>query len=483
MTEIPRNRIPMEMPNFPSGSPLEELFRHFQEGPQSRPRKTASLGSGFIISQEGNEAFIVTCNHVVEDANKITIILDDSDKNEYEAQVVGRDPRTDIALLKIKTDKKLTTVSWGDASKSRVGEWVIAIGNPYGLSSTVTHGIISTIARDISIRAPNSATADYVPGYFQIDASINVGNSGGPIFDINGKVIGVNTAILSPNGGSIGIGFAIPETTAKAVVEQLKKYGRTKRGWLGVGIQPVTEDVAQSLGLNKPMGALVSYIYPSSPAIPAGLKNGDIILSLNNQIVKESRLLPRIAGETPIGNKTPIVVWRKGQEIKLEIVVGEFEEAEKEGLISTDDIDNKKIDKTQSRLTLGMAFQVVKPSQYDRYGMTEENRGLLIIYVDPESEAADKGIRPGNVLMEIISENIHEKIVDKKQLKNFVDNARKNSKKVVLLSITQGKSPRYVALSLEESADEKDSNKEKDSDKNSMKPQIKESDNSTEKNR
>ncbi|MGI4850526.1 MAG: Do family serine endopeptidase [Janthinobacterium lividum] len=484
MTEIPRNRIPMEMPNFPSGSPLEELFRHFQEGPQSRPRKTASLGSGFIISQEGNEAFIVTCNHVVEDADKITIILDDADKNEYEAQVVGRDPRTDIALLKIKTDKKLTTVSWGDASKSRVGEWVIAIGNPYGLSSTVTHGIISTIARDISIRAPNSATADYVPGYFQIDASINVGNSGGPIFNINGQVIGVNTAILSPNGGSIGIGFAIPETTAKAVVEQLKKYGRTKRGWLGVGIQPVTEDVAQSLGLKKPMGALVSYIYPSGPATPAGLKNGDIILSLNNQAVKESRLLPRIAGEAPIGSKTPIVVWRNGQEVKLEITIGEFEEAEKEGLISTDDIDDKKIDKTQNRLTLGMAFQVIKPSQYERYGMTEDKRGLLIVYVDPESEAADKGIRPGNVLMEIISENIHEKITDTKQLKSFVDNVRKNGKKVVLLSINQGKSPRYVALSLEEPIDEKD----KDADKEKAKePETtnknKESDNTKEKNR
>ncbi len=463
LTEIPRNRIPMEMPNFPQGSPLEEFFRHFQEGPQSRPRKTASLGSGFIIVQEGKEAFIVTCNHVVSDADKITVILDDTDKVEYEAQIVGRDRRTDIALLKITTDKKLPTVTWGNSSRSRVGEWVIAIGNPYGLSSTVTHGIISTIARDLSLRAPNLAAADYVSGYFQIDASINVGNSGGPIFDINGQVIGINTAILSPNGGSIGIGFAIPESTARKVVEQLKKHGRTKRGWLGVKIQPITQDIATSLGLKKAIGALVGSISPLSPAIKAGIKSGDVILSFNNHEIKESRMLPYIVGESPIGSKLPLIVLRNAQEVKLEIVVGEFEEAEKEGLISSEDNEDKKSEKPQSSPVLGMSYQEIKPSQYERFGVTEDTKGLLITYVDPESEAAEKGVRPGDMLSEIKLENIQEKVTTVEQFTKFVDKAKKDKKKVILLFVNRGKESRFLSLSLIEDSND---NKEKDKSNN-----------------
>ena len=451
ITEIPRNRIPMDMPNFPPGSPFEELFRHFlEEGPQARPRKTTSLGSGFIISQQGQEALIVTCNHVITDADKITVTL--NDKSEFEARIVGRDRRTDLALLKITTDKQLTIAEWGDSDTSRVGEWVIAVGNPFGLSSSVTAGIISTVARNLSIRAPNLAAADYIDGYIQTDAPINMGNSGGPMFNVKGKVIGINTAILSPNGGSIGIGFAIPSTIAKRVIEQLKQYGRTKRGWLGVKIQPVTNDIATSLGLKKTVGALVGDITSHSPAIKAGIKSGDIILSFNNYEIKESRLLPRIVGEAPIGSKLPIVVWRNGKEVKHDIIVGEFEEAEKEGLIPVEGSEDKKMEKRQGRPVLGIILQSIKPSQYERFGVTEHTRGLVITYVDPDSEAAEKGLRPGDVISEILLEAIRERVTEPEQFVKFVENARKNKKKQILLLINRAKDSHYITLSLEEEA-------------------------------
>ena len=444
VTEIPRNRIPLDMPNFPPGSPFEELFRHFlEEGPNARPRKTTSLGSGFIISQSGNEAFIVTCNHVIADADKITIILHDN--IEFEAEVVGRDRRTDLALLKITTDKKLTIAQWGDSDKARIGEWVIAVGNPFGLSSTVTVGVISTLTRDL----PNLKT-DYVGGYIQTDASINMGNSGGPTFNVDGKVIGVNTAILSPNGGNIGIGFAIPSSTAKNVIQQLKEHGRTKRGWLGVKIQPINKESAIALGLEKVTGALVGEVTPQSPAMKAGIKRGDVILSFNGHEIKESRLLPRIAGESPIGSKLPIVVWRNSKEITFEIVVGEFEQAEKEGLIPLEGAEDKKASKQQGQLVLGMIVQTIKPSQYERFGVTESTRGLLVTYVDQESEAAEKGLRPGDVIHEEIIEAERLKATEADQFYNFVDKARKNKKKQILLLITRGKESRYVTLSLEE---------------------------------
>jgi serine protease Do len=449
VTEIPRNRIPMDMPNFPPGSPFEELFKHFfEEGPQSRPRKTTSLGSGFIISQEGKDALIVTCNHVIADADKITIIL--SDNSEFEARVVGRDRRTDLALLKISTDKKLTVVQWGDSDTSRVGEWIIAVGNPFGLSSTVTVGVISTVARNLSIRASGIATADYIDGYIQTDASINMGNSGGPMFNVDGKVIGVNTAILSPNGGSIGIGFAIPSAIAKNVISQLKQYGRTKRGWLGVTIQPVTNDIALSLGLKKTSGALVGSIAPNSPAIKAGIKSGDVILSFNGHEIKESRLLPRIAGDAPIGQKAPITVWRNGKEITLDIVVGEFEEAEKQGLILLEGMDEKKVEKRKGRMVLGMGVQEIKPSQYERFNVTESTKGLLITYVDPDSEAAEKGLRAGDIISEVLLEAARQRIATPEQFNTFVENARKNKKKQILLLINRSRESRYISLSLEE---------------------------------
>lgn len=449
ITEIPRNRIPMDMPNFPPGSPFEELFRHFlEEGPQARPRKTTSLGSGFIVSQDAKETLIVTCNHVIADADKITIIL--SDNSEFEAQVVGRDHRTDLALLKISTDKKLTIVEWGDSDSTRVGEWIIAVGNPFGLASTVTVGVISTVARNLAIRAPGLATADYIDGYIQTDASINMGNSGGPMFNVNGKVIGINTAILSPNGGSIGIGFAIPSSIAKGVVEQLKKYGRTKRGWLGVKIQPVTKDIATSLGLENTTGALVGDLSLHSPAMKAGIKGGDVILSFNGHEIKESRLLPRIVGEAPIGSKLPIVVWRNGKKLILDIVVGEFEEAEKEGLISVEGPEDKKMDKRQGRVVLGMVLQAIKPSQYERFGVNENTRGLVITYVDPDSEATEKGLRPGDIISEVLLEAIRERVTEPAQFITFVENARKHKKKQILLLINRGRDARFISLSLDE---------------------------------
>ena len=459
VTEV-KNKAPMDMPNFPQGSPFEELFRRFlEEGPrgfQGGPKRTTSLGSGFVIDKEVKDGkrylLVVTCNHVIGEADKITVTF--NDKSEFPAQVVGRDPRTDLALLRLQTDKEVSPVEWGSSESCRVGQWVIAIGNPYGLDSSVTVGIISTVARGLP---PLSKGADYIAGYIQTDASINVGNSGGPMFNVDRKVIAISTAILSPNGGSIGIGFGIPSEIAKRVVEQLKQYGHTKRGWIGVKIQVVTKEIAQSLGLKKPIGALVGDISPQSPSVKAGIKSGDVILSFNGHEIKESRNLPQIVGESPIGSTLPMIVWRNGKEVRLNIVVGEFEEAEKEGLISLDgNNDDKKQEKRQGTSILGIVLQPIKPSQFERFGVTEQTRGLLVAQVDPESEAGEKGLlRPGDIIKEVLLESAREQFKDPEGFVKFIDQARKNNKKQILLLVSRGKDVYYVALSLEEEVKEK----------------------------
>ena len=329
-TEIKRPKAFDPSQGIPQGGPaLEELFRQFLEGmQQGKPQKSSSLGSGFLIAQEGKTAYVVTCNHVIAGADEIKITLHDG--MELDAEVVGRDKRTDLALLKVHTDKKLTVAAWGDSDKARVGEWVIAIGNPFGLGSTVTTGIISTISRDIGARSRTLGAADYVSGYIQTDASINMGNSGGALFNIDGKVLGVSTAIYTPNGGSIGIGFGIPAKLAQKVTQQLKEFGRTKRGWLGVRIQNVTPEIAESLGLPDDKGALVGDVAKKGPGQKANLKTQDVILTFNGQAVKESKDLPHIVGESEIGKAVPMVVWRGGKKVTLKVTVGEFEKAEKE---------------------------------------------------------------------------------------------------------------------------------------------------------
>ena len=299
-TTIIENNSQNQIPQFPEGSPFDEFFKDYFDRDQRRSqRPMTGLGSGFIISDDG---IIVTNNHVIEGADEITVIL--YDETEFSAQLLGRDPKADIAVLKIEPgDKNLTSVNWGDSDSMRVGDWTIAIGNPLGLGGTVTAGILSAISRDIG-------SGPYVK-FLQTDASINRGNSGGPLFNIEGEVIGINTAIVSQTGGSIGLGFAIPSNSANKIVKQLKEFGKTKRGWLGIQIQPVTEDFADSLGLSDQKGAFVSNVNPRGPSKEAGLEPGDVILKFNNQDIVRMSDLPRVVAESDVGSIAYLEVWRK----------------------------------------------------------------------------------------------------------------------------------------------------------------------------
>ena len=292
-----------DMPQFPPGSPFDEFFKDFmerQKGQDATPRKVTALGSGFIIDPSG---LVVTNNHVIDDAEQITVILHDT--QAFKAKIVGRDTKADLALLKIEVPTKLPFVQFGDSDGARVGDWVIAIGNPFGLGGTVTAGIVSARARDI-----NAGPYD---DFIQTDASINKGNSGGPLFNMKGEVIGINTAIFSPSGGSIGIGFSIPSNEAKPVLADLQKYGKTRRGWLGVRIQSVTPDIAESLGLKEQKGALVAGTTPDGPAEKAGIKAGDVILTFDGKDVVDMRRLPRIVAETGIDKDVDVQLWRGGK--------------------------------------------------------------------------------------------------------------------------------------------------------------------------
>jgi serine protease Do len=311
-----------EMPMFPPGSPFEQFFKDFlnrnRQGQggnggadnQPAPRRAQSLGSGFIIDPAG---YIVTNNHVIEGADEVSVTLQDN--TTLKAEIVGRDESGDIALLKVKSDKPLPTVEFGDSAQSRVGDWVLAIGNPFGLGGTVTAGIVSARGRDIH--------QGQYDDFIQTDASINRGNSGGPLFNMDGQVIGINTAIFSPSGGSIGIGFSIPSNMAKNTVAQLREYGHARRGWLGVKIQQVTPDIAESLGLKDAAGAMVAGTTDGGPAEKAQIHSGDIILKFDGQDVKEMHNLPRIVADSEVGKEVPVVLWRDGKEVTVQTVLAE----------------------------------------------------------------------------------------------------------------------------------------------------------------
>src|SRR5689334_19280437 len=319
------------MPNLPNDPQLDELFRDFfnrrgqgdnQNRGNNTPRRVNSLGSGFIIDSAG---IVVTNNHVIADADEITVILNDGSR--IKAELIGKDQKTDLALLRVKTDKQLKSVRFGNSDSLRLGEWVIAIGNPFSLGGTVTAGIVSARNRDI-----NSGPYD---NYIQTDAAINRGNSGGPLFNLDGEVVGVNTAIISPSGGSIGIGFAVPSKTALAVIDQLKNFGETRRGWLGVRIQQVTDEIAESLGIKPARGALVAGVDEKGPAKPAGIEPGDVIVKFDGQDIKEMRDLPRVVADTPVGKDVPVLVIRKGKEETKTVTLGRLEDGEKQAALTT----------------------------------------------------------------------------------------------------------------------------------------------------
>lgn len=431
-------RVP-EMPQFPPGSPFEDFFKEFfdrQMRQDNAPRRATSLGSGFIIDATG---YVVTNNHVIADADEITVTLHDD--SVYTAKLVGRDTKTDLALLKIDPGKKpLTAVDFGNSDVSRVGDWVLAIGNPFGLGGTVTAGIVSARARDI-----NAGPYD---DFLQTDASINRGNSGGPMFNLDGQVIGINTAIFSPSGGSIGIGFAIPSSLAKPVIEDLRKYGKTRRGWLGVRIQSLDPELAETMGLSEDRGALVASVNDNSPASKGGLKPGDIILKFDGKDVNEMRKLPRIVAETPINKNVPVEIWRDGKHQSVTVNVGELEDEPVEQAKAPE-----KPQSDQGGVTVtgtGLSVATLSPQLRERFGLDEGTKGVVVMEVK-EGPAAEKGMKAGDV----ITEAGHKPVRTPSELTKLVDQARSAGQKFLLLRVETTQAPRYVALTLGEAKGKK----------------------------
>ncbi len=427
-TQRIEGRVGPELPQLPPGSPFEEFFKEFFERnqpPQGRRRAT-SLGSGFIIDPDG---YVVTNNHVIQEADEITVITHDN--RRLEAKLVGRDRKTDLAVLKVEAGGELPSVRFGDSDATRVGDWIIAIGNPFGLGGTVTAGIISARGRDI-----NAGPYD---DFLQTDASINRGNSGGPMFNMNGEVIGINTAIFSPTGSSVGIGFAIPSATAEPVIDQLLESGEVRRGWLGVHIQTVTEELAETLGLDRPRGALVASVIEGGPAEQAGVKPGDVIVEFADREVEEMRRLPRIVAETPVGRDVAVVVWRDRGETRLSVAVGELKAEETVVASRTESGETTNKD-------IGLSLSEVTPALRERFELEEDAKGVVITDVDASGPAADKNLRPGDVIVEVSQ----EEVASPRDLAAKVEKARSAGQKSVLLLVESKRGGlRFVALRIE----------------------------------
>ncbi len=426
----------------PAGSPFEEFFREFMERNgqgDPTPRRGLSVGSGFVIDAE--KGYVVTNNHVIvgedpnsEPADEIKVTL--QNEKTFTATVVGRDVLADVAVLKIQPSPDLVAVAWGDSNAARVGEWVLAIGEPFALSGTVSAGIISARNRDIGGRYDN---------YIQTDASINKGNSGGPLFNMRGEVIGITSLIYSPSGGSIGLGFAHPSAEVRPIIAQLIQGGKAKRGWLGVSIQSVDQDIADSLGLKSASGALVSSVQPKSPAAAAGIQANDVILTFDGKDVPDSRRLPRMVVETPIDREVEIKILRDGKEITKTIKIAEMPEAKM--LASADSGADEKEDgksKDSSAInSLGLGLSSITAESRHRYQLGDDVSGVLVTSVSPDSAAADKQLIPGDVLLEVNQQEVKSP----KDVVAKVDEARKANKKSVLLLVQgQGGDAHFVAL-------------------------------------
>jgi serine protease Do len=417
-------------PDAPKGSPFEEFFDDFfsHRDPNGMQRVN-SLGSGFVIDPSG---LIATNNHVIEGADEIVASFNDGTKLTV-TKVVGRDPKTDIAVLRVKPKKPLVSVKFGDSSKMRVGDWVMAIGNPFGLGGSLTVGVISATRRDI-----NSGPYDE---FLQTDAAINRGNSGGPLFNMNGKVIGINTAIISPTGGSIGIGFAAPSNTALHVIDQIKRYGETRRGWLGVRIQTVNEEFADSLGMSEAKGALVANVTPEGPAAAAGIALGDVILSFDGQDVSSLRQLPRLVAQAEIGREVEVVLLRDGQKRTMKVTVGRLEEE------TAPPPKPAETEQPQKQPLLGMSVAPLSDALRGRYKIHKKIEGVVITGVDADSPASQKNLEPGNVIVEIT----HEKVRSPRDVLTRFEELRALNRKTVLLLLSDNAGEmRFVALPLDD---------------------------------
>ena len=409
---------------FPPGSPFEDMFKEFGT-PQER--KSSALGSGFIIDEKG---VVVTNNHVIQNAEDI-IVRVNGDK-DYKAKVIGADPLSDIAVLQLETKDKFTPVSFGDSDKARIGDWVIAIGNPFGLGGTVTSGIISARNRSIGL----SRYEDYI----QTDASINSGNSGGPLFDMNGDVIGINTAILGRNG-SIGIGFSIQANDAKIVIEQLIEFGETKRGWLGVRIQDVTQEIADVEKLDEPRGALVASVAENSPSDKGGIKAGDIILEFNGVRINQMKELPAIVAKTKVGTKVKVKVWRNKKEITKNILLGRLE--------TSDDfkVSDKQTEAPKDIIIDDLKITVRKLTREDikTRKLPNQTSGLVITKIGNTSPLL-KSIEANSVIVE--AQKI--KIKNAKDLEKIVKDVLKSNQKTILLAIYNNENQRrYIGIKLD----------------------------------
>jgi serine protease Do len=412
----------------PEGSPFEDFFRDFMDRNQNggpSPRQSQALGSGFVISEDG---FIVTNNHVIQGADEINIEFFSGE--ELKATVVGTDPNTDLALLKVEADEPLPFVPWGESDEMRVGDWVMAMGNPLGQGFSVSAGIVSARGRALS-----GSFDDYI----QTDAAINRGNSGGPLFNLDGEVIGVNTAILSPNGGSIGIGFAMSSRVATNVIDQLQRFGETRRGWLGVRIQDVSDDVAEAIGLEEVRGALVTDV-PEGPSADAGMRSGDVILSFDGMEVNDTRELVQRVANTDIGKEVPVVVFRDGETQTLTVVLGRREEAEAvpaSAPATEEPVEEQVLGMTVSAMTDELRAQLALP---------EGSAGLVVRDVAADSEAFEKGLRAGD----IIAEAGQQAVTTPAELELRIEAARDAGRRSLLLLVRRDGEPRFVALALDQ---------------------------------
>lgn len=422
---------PSQIPDFPRGSPFEKFFHDFmnrQTDPNAPPRRMQALGSGFIIDPQG---YIVTNNHVIRKADRITVTLQDN--TVLTARMVGHDDRTDLALLKVDSHTPLPFVSFGDSDRRRVGDWVLAIGNPFGLSGTVTAGIISSRGRNID-QGPYD-------DFIQTDAPINKGNSGGPLFDMEGNVIGVNTAIYSPSGGSVGIGFAIPANEARGVLEQLRKNGKVSRGWLGVRIQSVTQDIAEGLGLPSAGGALVAGVEKNGPAEKAGLKTGDVILTLDGKPV-DGRALPRLSAQLPVGSQARLGVWQHGKTHDVALVVGALPEAPEEPVAKP--AQESKGPATVSFSDFGFSVGVLDAAARQKYNLSANQKGVLVSNVREDGVAAERGLKEGDVITEVQQ----AEVASPAALKQRLDAARKEHRRTALLLVHDADGVRWIPLPL-----------------------------------
>ncbi len=434
--KVEQKRPNLPIPKVPEGSPFQDFFDElFPDGEgKSSPRTVQSQGSGFVIDESG---IIVTNNHVVGDADEIVASFNDGAK--LKAEVIGRDTKTDIAVLRVKSDHPLPAVKLGDSDKSRIGDWVLAIGNPFGFGRTVTLGIISAIGRDI-----NSGPYD---NYIQTDASINKGNSGGPLFNMDGEVIGINTAIISPSGGSIGLGFAIPTSLAEGVINQLIEYGETRRGWLGVQIQTVTDEIADTLDMGTARGALVSDVVRDGPAAEAGINSGDVVLKFDGQDIKEMRDLPKIVADTPVDKEVDVVVLRKGEEITVKAKVGRLEDGEKQVASNTqENTDEEAVPEEPTDIVLGMQIKEMTGADRETENIASDVTGVLVVDVEDGTNAADKGIEAGNVLVEVGQ----EPVTTPQDVLEKIDALKKEGRKNVLVMVsTKTGDIRFVVLRIE----------------------------------